>query len=87
VIPSTVDIQLKGKQKELHSTEMAFRDEQEKLSKVKDQISLVQIEKAKVDTQMEVLEQEIFKILGQEVYLNIQEKKIVLNTPDAENRI
>lgn len=76
-----------SKQKELHSTEMAFRDEQEKLSKVKDQISMVQIEKAKVDTQMEVLEQEIFKILGQEVYQNIQEKKIVLNTPDAENRI
>ncbi len=76
-----------SKQKELHSTEMAFRDEQEKLSKVKDQISMVQIEKAKVDTQMEVLEQEIFKILGQEVYQNIQEKKIILNTPDAENRI
>jgi len=55
------------KQKALHEAESRYRGEQDEYNKVKDSISQVQIEKAKFDAQMEVLADEVRRILGAEV--------------------
>ncbi len=74
-------------QKNLHRIEMSLRDQQDELSKIKDKISGLSVEKAKYDTQMEVLAEEVRRILGQETFINIGEAKIESRTPDLENRI
>ncbi len=52
--------------KALHEREAALRQELDELSKIKDKENVLNIEKAKLDTQMEVLQEEIRRILGEE---------------------
>ncbi len=75
------------RQKELRQAENEFRNGQDELSKVKDQESLVNIEKAKVDTQMEALAEEVKKVLGQEQWESLQHTKISSKTSDLEGKI
>jgi len=74
-------------QKDLHETESQLRKVQDELSRVKDTISGVQIEKAKVDTQMEVLKEEVTRILSGEEFSILAEKRVESHTPDLENKI
>lgn len=76
-----------AKQEALHEVESLLRKKQDELSKIKDGISKVQIEKARVDTQNDVLREEILRILGQEEYRVIKEKKVQSETQDLENKI
>lgn len=76
-----------ARQKELRNSENEFRNWQDQLSKIKDQESLVNIEKAKYDTQMEVLGEEIKKTLGQQEWVAIGQVKAELHTPDLEAKI
>ncbi|MCX6797276.1 MAG: chromosome segregation SMC family protein [Candidatus Doudnabacteria bacterium] len=73
--------------KKLHQIEMHLRDSQDGLSRLKDEISALQIEKAKYDTQGEVVTEEIRRILGEEILQNIKTKKITSHAQDLENRI
>lgn len=75
------------KQKFLHELESNLRKKQDELSEIKDDISHVQIEKAKIETQMDVLKEEILRILGKGEHQAIEEKKIESITPDLENKI
>ncbi len=80
-------VEQEKKQRHLHETESLLRKKQEELLKIKDEISKIQIEKAKTDTQNEVLREEILRMLGEEEYKNIQEEKNTGNIPDLENKI
>jgi chromosome segregation protein len=85
------------KQKALHETESEYRKQQDELSKLKDRISGLQIEKAKYDTQMSVLAEEVRRILGEEIFkvmqegLNTGEPSVAEGSPvspsDLEGRI
>ena len=75
------------RQKELRQTEGQFRDMQDHISKVKDQESAISIEKAKYDTQMEVLAGEAVRVLGQEGWHELQKHKIESHTVDLEAKI
>jgi chromosome segregation protein len=74
-------------QKNLHQIELSLRDQQDELSKIKDKISVLSVEKAKYDTQMEVLAEEVRRILGEAVLADIGESKIESRTTDLEGRI
>lgn len=74
-------------QKDLHQLEMSLRDGQDSLSKLKDKIAVLSVEKAKYDTQMEVLTDEIKRLLGEEILSNIADTQVENRTPDLENRI
>ncbi len=74
-------------QKALHQAELSLRDQQDELSKIKDRISALSVDKAKYDTQMEVVAEEVTRILGPEILANIAEKKVEGASPDLENRI
>lgn len=75
------------KQQLLHELESSLRKKQDELSSVKDKISGVQIEKAKIDTQAQVLKEEICRILGTQEYGLIGESSIEGKTSDLENKI
>lgn len=66
------------KQKALREAENAYRDEQDALSKLKDKISLLSVEKAKYDTQMEVLKEEVRRILGEQEWTILQDNRMPL---------
>ena len=76
-----------ARQKELRHTEGEFRNAQDHLSKIKDQESVIYIEKAKYDTQMEVLSQEVKGILGASEWDVLQQTKTGDNTADLEAKI
>ena len=80
-------VEQEQKQKALHELENNLRKKQDELSKIKDVISGVQIEKARVDTQEEVLKEEVSRILGKQEYVAIKEKKLENASPDLENKI
>jgi chromosome segregation protein len=89
-----VENQLKGhyqeqdaRQKELRQMENEFRDLQDKISKIKDQESLVNIEKAKLDTQMQVLAEEVGRILGHQEWKDLQASEIKSQTEDLEGKM
>lgn len=75
------------KQKALHEVESAYRSQQDQLSKAKDHISGLQIEKAKYDAQMQVLKEEVLRVLGEAGFDNIAEKPEDIQTDDLENKI
>ncbi len=75
------------KQKSLHDQESLLRRQQDELSKLKDQESLISIEKAKVDTQMDVLREEVLRILGPEIFENIKQQQISEVSADLESKI
>ncbi len=76
-----------AKQKLIHEAESLYRKLQDDLSKIKDKQSGVSVEKAKYDTQMEVLCEEIRRILGSEILQNIGEQPVTAATEDVENKI
>ncbi len=76
-----------AKQKALHEKESGLRLKQDDLSKIKDHHSLISVDKAKVDTQMEVLSEEVTRILGVQIFENIKQEQIQSQTPDLENKI
>jgi len=75
------------RQKELRQMENEFRDLQDKISKIKDGESSINIEKAKVDTQMQVLAEEVGRILGHQEWLNLQAAEPAGDTEDLEGKI
>jgi chromosome segregation protein len=79
--------QQEAHQKELRQMENEFRDLQEKISKIKDRESAVNIEKAKFDTQMQVLAEEVGRILGHQEWLNLQATEVKSQTEDLEGKI
>jgi len=60
---------------------------QDKISKIKDQESLVNIEKAKLDTQMQVLAEEVGRILGHQEWKDLQASEIKSQTEDLEGKM
>lgn len=76
-----------SRQRELRTAENRFRDLQEGVSKIKDQESAVSIEKAKYDAQMEVLIEEVRRLLGEDVLQNISEQKTDSATAGLEDKI
>jgi len=76
-----------ARQKQLRSAEGQFRDKQDELSKLKDQEALVNIEKAKYDTQMEALSAEAVGVLGQQIWQEVVGKEIHVETGDLEGKI
>ncbi len=75
------------KQKNLRQVEGHFRDKQDELSELKDKISNINIEKARFDTQLEVLVEEMKRILGENILREIKEQPVSSQTHDIENRI
>jgi chromosome segregation protein len=75
------------RQKLLRKTEGDYRDIQDQISKIKDRESAINIEKAKVDTQMDVLKQEVKGILGEQEWEILAEKQITNSTQDLEGKI
>ncbi len=75
------------RQKQIREIEGQYRDIQDSLSKTKDQEAQINIEKAKFDTQMEVLVEEITRILGDGVLSSIKEKKVESATDGLEEKI
>ncbi|MBL8029739.1 MAG: AAA family ATPase [Candidatus Doudnabacteria bacterium] len=81
--------------KALHERESHLRHELDELSKIKDRESALNIEKAKLDIQMEVLQEEIRRILGTEdlAAISISETNLgpkdvpTLSVSELENRI
>jgi len=76
-----------SRQKQLRQTEGEFRNIQDQLSKVKDQESVIYIEKAKYDTQMDVLAEEVKRVLGQQEWSVLKEVSLENLTPDLEAKI
>ncbi len=76
-----------ARQKELRGNENEFRNLQDQLSKIKDQESLINIEKAKYDTQMDVLAEEVKRTLGLPEWASIGQDTKEQNTPDLEAKI
>ncbi len=75
------------KQKSLHEAESQYRRQQDEHSKIKDEISVLQIEKAKFDTQMEVLHEEVLRILGEQEWIVLVEKPVNGASADLESKI
>jgi chromosome segregation protein len=73
--------------KQLRQIEAGLFKLQDELSKQKDKESGLSIEKAKFDTQMEVLCEEIGRILGVEIFDNIKQAHVSGTTPDLEQKI
>ena len=73
------------KQKALREAEGAYRAEQDELSKLKDKISAISVEKAKYDTQMDVLKEEVGRILGEDITQWVP--SLPSTTPDLEAKI
>ena len=76
-----------SRQRELRQAEGEFRDAQDQLSKTKDQESVINIEKAKYDTQMEVLAEEVKRTLGPDEWHSLPLHKTESPTTDLENKI
>lgn len=72
---------------QLKVTEAAFRKAQDDLSKVKDRISELSVEKARFDTQVEVLIAEATQALGQEGLVAIRLEPIQRTTEGLEEKI
>lgn len=75
------------RQKELRNKESEFRGLQDNISKVKDRESALNVEKARADTQMEVLAEEVKRILGHQEWVNLQSAEIKTQTQDLEAKI
>ena len=83
----TQNVEQEEKQKLLHELESGLRRAHGDLSEIKDKISGLQIEKAKIDTQAEVLKQEVVGILGEEAYKIMGEKLVESTTPELEGKM
>lgn len=77
------------RQKQLHEVENHLRKKQDELSGLKDEIAGVQIEKAKFDTQMELLAEEVKRILGEEIWAVLQQQPVesTLGSAELEEKI
>ncbi|MDR3642328.1 MAG: chromosome segregation SMC family protein [Candidatus Doudnabacteria bacterium] len=71
----------------LRGAEGQFRLAQDELSKIKDKESIINIEKAKIDTQLQLLAEEVVKTLGQPEWQTLGESKVATSTDDLENKI
>lgn len=75
------------KRKEVRQVEERLRNQQDELSRIKDQESALSVEKAKYDTQMQVLLEEIRRMLGEEGIGTISAHKITELSEGAEEKI
>lgn len=75
------------RQRKLIEVESSFRRQQDELSRLKDNVSSVLIEKAKYDAQMDVLSEEVRRMLGPEELAALAEKPVLSNTQDLEGKI
>ncbi|GAC1412937.1 MAG: hypothetical protein NVSMB66_3560 [Candidatus Doudnabacteria bacterium] len=75
------------KKQQILEEERVYRQKQEMLSKIKDQESLLQIEKAKLDTQKENIVMEAKIALTPEGFAPIQEQRVVSNITGLEEKI
>lgn len=76
-----------GKRQSMRVAENNFRDLQDRLSKVKDRESAISIEKAKLDTQMQVLSEEVFRILGPAALAEFDANKVSSADAGLEEKI
>ena len=74
-------------QKQLHEIESEFRKKQDDLSRLKDQAFALNIEKTKFDTQMEVLKEEVRRILGEEILGVMADQEVASVTTGLEEKI
>lgn len=76
-----------GRRLDARAAENNFRGLQDKLSKIKDEESQINIEKAKFDTQMQVLFEEVTRILGQDIVKEFDQHLITSIEPGVEEKI
>jgi len=76
-----------SKKSEILDEERALRNKQDQLSKLRDQISVLQIEKAKFDTQKENVVSEAKYALNPEGFAEIQKQKVQAKTNALEEKI
>ena len=79
--------QEEGRRRQIHEAENEFRNKQDQLSKVKDQEGLLNVEKAKYDTQMQVLTEEVYRILGPDGLKELAVQQVTATEPDLEEKI
>lgn len=79
--------QQEQRQQSLRQVEAEFRLAQDELSKIKDIEAGINIEKARLDTQLQALAEEVVKILGQDEWKILGELKVESRTEDLENKI
>lgn len=76
-----------GKKKDLLEEERMYRSQQDQLSKLKDQESVLQIEKAKLDTQKDNIIYEGKVALGPDGFAQIVKEKVFDKTEGLEHKI
>ncbi|MCL5666349.1 MAG: chromosome segregation protein SMC [Patescibacteria group bacterium] len=76
-----------AKQKVIHQSENQLRAQQDQLSKTKDQQSQLQVEKAKYDTQMDILREEALRVLGAGIWELLQKERPAGQTEGLEEKI
>ncbi len=64
-----------------------FRSQQDELSRIRDQESKVQVERARFETQAEAAVSEILEVLGQDMFAKIQEHPIKAETSGLPEKI
>lgn len=71
----------------LADDERRFRIEQDELGRLRDSESAIQVEKARLDTQLEALTQDAVQAIGHESFVHIQKVPITVTTEDLEDKI
>ena len=74
----------RGKKEQILAFEREYRKKQDQLSKIKDQESALQVEKARLDTQNEGLLSECIRALGQEVALRLRNDPPIMGGKGAD---
>ena len=75
------------RQNSLRQAESEFRSAQEELSKIKDGEGIILVEKAKLDTQIDVLKQEVVAVLGDNDWQVLQENFVESKTQDLTGKM
>jgi chromosome segregation protein len=76
-----------ARRKEVREAENAFRARQDEHGKLKDEESKINIEKAKLDTQMQVLLEEISRILGLDVVKEFDQQPVTAIEHGVEEKL
>lgn len=75
------------RRRQIREAENAFRSKQDELSQIKDQEGKINVEKARYETQMQVLEEEVYRILGPDQIKVLAEHKITSLEDGIEEKI
>ncbi len=75
------------RQKHLRKIENEYRDAQDHLSKIKDKENVINVDKAKLDTQMQILAEEVARVLGTAEWEVMPQQKQEQNIQDLPAKI